>query len=215
MQRIPSTSPRRGAIARGCLVAIAVVLLLVLAVGGCAVGQYNGIASAKKNVDGRLAEIDNQYKRRFDLIPQLVDTVKGAANYEKTTLQAVVDARASVGKIALPAEAASDPEKLKSYLAAQDQLGGALSRLLAVAEAYPDLKASQNFLGLQSQIEGTENRITVARRDYVDAVQDYNTRIVKFPGLLFASMFNYRELPQFTTDPSQQAAPKIDFGTQK
>ncbi|MCC6408649.1 MAG: LemA family protein [Planctomycetes bacterium] len=208
-------SPRRGAIARGCLVGLGIVLLLVLAGGGCAVSQYNGIVSAKKNVDGRFAEIDNQYKRRFDMIPQLVDTVKGAANYEKTTLQAVVDARASVGKATLPPDATSDPEKLKQYLQAQDQLGGALSRLLVVAEQYPELKATENFIGLQTQIEGTENRIAVARRDYVDAVQGYNTKIVKFPGVLIAGMFGHRELPQLTVEAEQREAPKIDFGTQK
>lgn len=215
MQARTTHSPRRGAVARGCLVALGLVALLALAAGGCAVGQYNGIVSAKRNVEGRFAEIDNQYKRRFDLIPQLVDTVKGVANYEKTTLQAVVDARASVGKVALPSDVTSDPAKLQEYLAAQAQLGGALSRLLLVAEQYPELKATESFLGLQTQIEGTENRITVARRDYVDAVQAYNTRIVTFPGVVIASLFGHRELPQFSTEPESREAPKIDFGGQK
>lgn len=206
---------RRGAVARGCLVAVGALVLVVLAGGGCAVGQYNGIVSSKQNVNGRLAEIDNQYKRRFDLIPQLVDTVKGAANYEKTTLQAVVDARASVGKVELPSDMTSDPAKLKAYLDAQDQLGGALSRLLVVAEQYPELKATESFQGLQTQIEGTENRITTARRDYVDAVQGYNTKIVKFPGNLIASLFGHTELPQFSTAPETRETPKIDFGDQK
>src|SRR5262249_54289360 len=137
------------------------------------------------------SEIDNQYKRRYDLIPNLVETVKGAADFEKSTLTAVVEARAAVGRVQMPDKLPTDPAQLDAYIKAQQGLSGALGRLFAVAENYPQLKATQNFLSLQDQIEGTENRIAVARRDYIDAVRVYNTSIRAFPGNLIAGLFNF------------------------
>ncbi len=203
---------RRGALSTGCAVGIGLAVILVV-LGLTLMGTYNKLASGKQDVAGKWALLDSQYKRRADLIPQLVETVKGAANYEKTTLEAVVNARASVGQVKLPDDITSDPEALKRYMDAQSQLGGALSRLLLVAEQYPDLKATQNFLSLQDQIEGTENRIGVARGDYVTSVQAYNTMIAKFPGNLLAGIFGFKQLPQLeSTTPEERQVPKIDFG---
>lgn len=215
LRPFPSASPtRRGALATGLVVLLVVVGILAIA-GFALVGSYNGLASQKEAVAAEFAKLDSQYKRRADLIPQLVETVKGSANYEKTTLQAVVDARASVGKTQLPPDALSDPDALRRYMDAQNQLGGALSRLLVVAEQYPDLKATQGFLSLQDQIEGTENRIAVARGDYVKSVQSFNTKTATFPSNVIAGMFGFQKLPQLesTTTPEERAVPKIDFGT--
>jgi len=217
LRRFPlvDLSSRRGALSTGCAIGVGLGLIL-LVLGVVLMSTYNGLATAKQDVNAKFALLDSQYKRRADLIPQLVETVKGAANYEKSTLEAVVNARASVGQVKLPADVTSDPEALKRYMDAQAQLGGALSRLLVVAEQYPDLKATQNFLSLQDQIEGTENRIAVARGDYVSSVQGYNTRTVKFPGRLLAGMFGFTPLPQLeSTTPAERQVPKIDFGTGK
>ena len=143
-----------------------------------------------------MSEIDNQYKRRFDLVPQLVSTVQGAADFEKTTLDEVTEARASVGRMQLPPGIPTDPAMLQSYMQAQQGLGAALGRLFAVSEAYPQLKATQNFLSLQDQLEGTENRIAVARRDYIDSVRAYNTTRRRFPTNFIAGMFGFDEIPQ-------------------
>lgn len=217
MLNSPSRVPlrRRGALSQGCLVGLVgggVLLLLALIVGGVLMSRYNGMASGKTVVAAKWAEIDNQYKRRYDLIPQLVETVKGAANFEKGTLQAVVEARASVGRIQLPADLPEDPAKLQQYLAAQQSLSGSLARLMVVAEQYPDLKANANFRDLQVQLEGTENRIAVARRDYIDAVQGYNKTVVTFPGNIVAGMFNFKELPQLEAATTEErAVPKVNF----
>ncbi len=210
-------SPRRGAVARGCLIGIGVVVLFAVVFGGCSVALYNGIATSRETVNAKLGEIDNMYKRRNDLVPQLVETVKGSANFEKTTLQSVVDARASVGRVQLPANAATDEKAMQEYLRAQQGMSGALTHLFAVAEAYPDLKASKNFLDLQTQLEGNENRIAVARTDYIEAVNTYNTKLVRFPASLFASVFNFEKLPQFQADSSERKAPdvKFDFSEKK
>jgi LemA protein len=208
----PSSRARaRGAAGRGLLIGAGVVLLLVVLVGGCGVSQYNSLKTSQQNVAGRWAEIDNQYKRRFDLIPNLVETVKGAANFEKSTLEAVVEARASVGRAQLPQEMPTDPKALEAYVKAQQGLSGALGRLFAVSENYPDLKSSKNFLSLQDQLEGTENRIAVARRDYIDAVQQHNTRVARFPANLIASTFGIKEAAQFQAPPEEKAIPKVQF----
>jgi LemA protein len=211
------TSAASGAVSRGLLMAGGVVLLIALALGGCGVSQYNSLISSQKKVEGRWAEIDNQYKRRFDLIPNLVETVKGAANFEKSTLEAVVQARASVGRAQLPEALPTDPKALEAYIQAQQGLSGALGRLFSVAESYPDLKSSKNFLSLQDQIEGTENRIAVARRDYIDSVQDFNTQIARFPGSVVASLFGFKAAAQFQAPAEEKAAPKVqfDFGGKK
>lgn len=203
---------RRGALATGLVVGLVLVGILVIAVVSL-VGVYNGLGSKREDVNAKFAAIDAQYKRRADLIPQLVETVKGSANFEKSTLDAVVSARASVGKMQLPADATSDPEALKRYMDAQSQLGGALSRLLVVAEQYPDLKSTQGFLSLQDQVEGTENRINTARIDYVKSVQAYNTKLVTFPSNVVAGMFGHTKLPQLeAATPEERQVPKIDFG---
>lgn len=210
-----ASAHRRGAISQGCLIGLvigAVLLVGALVIGGVMVSRYNGMASGKTVVAAKWAEIDNQYKRRFDLIPQLVETVKGAANFEKGTLQAVVEARASVGKVQLPSDLPEDPAKLQQYIAAQQSLSGSLARLMVVAEQYPDLKANKNFLDLQAQLEGTENRIAVSRRDYIDAVQSYNKSVVTFPGNILAGMFNFKELPQLQAATTEErSVPKVNF----
>jgi LemA protein len=211
-------SARRGAIAKGCLIAggvVAILLVGVLIIGTAAAGKYNTLVQGKARVESSWAEIDNQYRRRYDLIPNLVETVKGAANFEKSTLQAVTDARASVGRAQLPKEIPTDPAKLQAYIEAQQSLSGALSRLLVVAENYPQLKSTQNFLSLQDQLEGTENRIGVARRDYIESVRSYNTSIRSFPANLIAGMFNFAPAAQFEAAPEERTTPKVDFSEKK
>ncbi|MFN0007826.1 MAG: LemA family protein [Planctomycetota bacterium] len=216
---IPFTRPdprRKGAVSRGCLVGLGVggaLLLLLLIVGGTAVGKYNQLKRQRVNVEKAWAEIDNQFKRRFDLIPNLVETVKGAANFERSTLDSVTEARASVGRIQLPDTLPTDPAQLEAYIRAQQNLSGALGRLFAVAENYPQLKATENFRSLQDQIEGTENRITTARRDYIEAVGAYNTTVETFPGNLVAGFAGMEKLAQLSIAPEERAVPKVDFGT--
>jgi len=207
---------RRGAVSTA-LVVLGVLVLLLLAFGGCAMSQYNGIVSTDEKVGKQWSEIQNQYKRRYDLVPQLVETVKGAANFEQSTITAVTEARASVGKFQLPEKLPGDAAQMQQYFEAQQGLGSALSRLLVVAENYPQLKASQNFLSLQDQLEGTENRIAVARRDYIDAVQDYNVRIRRFPGNVLAGMFGFEQKPQLEFEEAVTERPKVefDFGVKK
>jgi LemA protein len=211
---MPTISPsRRGAAAKGCLVAGGVLILVALIFGGVAVGKYNGLARSRENVKGKWAAIDSQYKRRYDLIPNLVATVQGAADFEKSTLQAVTEARASVGRVQLPAELPTDPAQLEAYLKAQQNLSGALSRLFAVAENYPQLKATQNFLSLQDQIEGTENRIAAARTDYIQAVQAFNSSIATFPSNVIAGIFNFHPVPQLEMPVEERANPKVEFNS--
>jgi LemA protein len=207
--RVPST--RRGALSAGIVVLI-VVLVLALVVGGMAVSKYNALAGGKTVVAAKFAAIDNQYKRRADLIPQLVETVKGAANFEKSTLEAVVEARASVSRVQLPPDLPDDPAKVQAYVAAQQSLSGALTRLMVVAEQYPDLKANASFRDLQSQLEGTENRIAVARNDYIDSVQSYNRSLVTFPGNIVGGIFNFKEMPQLAAATEEERkVPKVEF----
>lgn len=212
------SSSRRGAISKGCLAGLGVVgllLLLALIVAGVGIGAHNGLASAKENAAAKWAAIDNQYKRRADLTDNLVATVKGAANFEKSTLTAVVEARASVSKVQLPSNLPDDEAALQRYVQAQQNLSGALSRLLVVSEQYPQLRATEAFRDLQAQLEGTENRISVARRDYIDAVQTYNTKTVTFPSSVIAGMFGFQRMPQLEITPEERAVPKVDFGETK
>jgi LemA protein len=207
--RVPIT--RRGALSTGCIIGL-VVGFVVLAIAGMAISRYNALAGGKTVVTAKFAEIDNQYKRRADLIPQLVETVKGAANYEKSTLEAVVEARASVGKVQMPADIFDDPAKMKQYMDAQQSLSGSLARLLVVAEQYPELKANAGFRDLQSQLEGTENRIAVARRDYIDSIQGYNRSLVTFPGNIVGGLFNFKEIPQLAAATEEERkVPKVEF----
>jgi LemA protein len=201
----------RGALSGGALV-IVVVLVVALLVGLVGVGSYNGLVTRKERVASSWSQIDNQYKRRNDLIPNLVSTVQGAANFEKSTLTAVTEARASVGKVQLPKDVPTDEKQLSAYIAAQQGLGSALGRLMVVAENYPDLKASQSFRDLQVQLEGTENRIAVARTDYIEAVRDYNTAIEKVPGSFVAGFGAMKPAAQLTIPEAERAVPKVEFG---
>ena len=197
--------------AGGAGVTILVGLLVVaLVVGFLGVGRYNTLVTEDERVDSALSEVQNQYKRRFDLIPQLVEVVKGAADFEKSTITQVTEARASVGQIQIDASTA-DPAKLKQFFDAQSNLGGALTRLLATAERYPDLKATANFRDLQSQIEGTENRIGVARRDYIDAVKSYNVAMRRFPGNVVANVTGFEAKPQLEFDDPVEEVPDVSF----
>ena len=188
-----------------------VLLMLSSLLAGCGI---NNIPQYDEQVKAAWAQVQNQYQRRADLIPNLVETVKGYAAHEQDTLTAVIEARAKATSIQVDASTLDNPEKLKQFQQAQDQLSGALSRLMVVSERYPDLKANQNFLALQSQLEGTENRIAVARRDFILAVQKYNTEIRTFPGRLWHSVM-YSDLPireTFeATSPDADKAPQVKF----
>ena len=166
--------------ARGLLA----IIVVALGLAGCG---YNAIPTLQEQAKGRWAEVQNQYQRRADLIPNLVATVQGYAKQEKDVLTSVTEARAKATSVNIDASQITDPEKVKQFQAAQEKLSGALGRLIAVSERYPDLKSNQNFLALQAQLEGTENRIAVARKDYVDAVQAYNTELITFPGSMWRS----------------------------
>lgn len=212
-----SFARQRGFMKSGCLVAAGVVGLLVVILGFVAVGRYNSLVVLQERVAATWSEIDNQYKRRFDLVPQLVATVQGAADFEKSTLEAVTEARASVGRVQLPPGLPSDPAQLQAYVQAQQGLGAALGRLFAVVEQYPELKANQNFLSLQDQLEGTENRIAVARRDYIDAVRNFNTERRRFPTNLVAGIFGFEPATRLLAEPAEKATPEVefDFGKKK
>jgi LemA protein len=201
----------RGAGRMGCIVAAAIVLLILIIIVGTSVARYNRLVTSQEKIKAAWSEIDNQYKRRYDLIPELVNTVKGAANFEKSTLEAVTEARASVGRAQLPSGLPNNEAQLESYIKAQQQLGAALSRLMVVVERYPDIKANQNFLSLQDQLEGTENRIAVARRDYIDAVRIYNTSRRRFPTNIIAGMFGFEQQPQLEIAPESRERPKVEF----
>jgi LemA protein len=174
---------------------------------------YNTIPTKEEAAKARWAEVQNQYQRRADLVPNLVATVQGYAKQEKDVLTAVTEARAKATSIHLDASDLTDPEKIKQVQEAQNALSGALGRLLAISENYPDLKSNQNFLALQSQLEGTENRIAVARRDYIAAVQDFNTTLKTFPSILWASTIFRGSKPMvaFTAEAEAQTAPKVKF----
>ena len=174
---------------------------------------YNTIPTEEEQAKAKWADVQNNYQRRADLIPNLVATVQGYAKQEKDVLTAVVEARAKATQVKIDASELTDPEKLKQFQDAQNQLTGALGRLLAVSENYPDLKSNQNFLALQSQLEGTENRIAVARRDYIDAVRTYNTTLKTFPGLLWASTAfrNNKPMAEFTASDTAQQPPVVKF----
>ena len=187
-----------------------VAILLGLTVSACG---YNSIPTAEEQAKAKWADVQNNYQRRADLIPNLVATVQGYAKQEREVLTAVVEARAKATQIKIDVSELSDPAKLKQFQDAQNQLSGALGRLLAVSENYPDLKSNQNFLALQSQLEGTENRISVARRDYIEAVRVYNTELKTFPGILWASTFfrGNKPMAEFTANDGAQTPPTVKF----
>ena len=190
--------------------AFAIATLLGLSVASCG---YNTIPTLDENAKAKWAEVQAQYQRRADLIPNLVATVQGYAKQEKDVLTQVAEARAKATQIKVDASSLTDPDKVKQFQDAQAQLSGALGRLLAVSEAYPDLKSNANFLALQSQLEGTENRINVARRDYIEAARDFNLALRTFPTVLWAKTFFSSEKPlaEFTASDAAQGAPQVKF----
>jgi LemA protein len=189
---------------------LAIATLLGLSVASCG---YNTIPTLDENAKAKWAEVQAQYQRRADLIPNLVATVQGYAKQEKEVLTQVAEARAKATQIKIDASSLTDPDKIKQFQDAQAQLSGALGRLLAVSEAYPDLKSNANFLALQSQLEGTENRINVARRDYIEAARDFNLALRTFPTVLWAKTFFSSEKPlaEFTASDAAQGAPQVKF----
>jgi len=206
---------KKVAIGCGVLLVLGIIVLAIIAIAG---GSYNRLVGLSQGVDSAWAQVQADYQRRADLIPNLVATVSGAANFEKSTLTQVTEARASVGKVNIDTKSApNDPSKLAAFDQAQTQLSSALSRLLVVVERYPDLKATANFVSLQAQLEGTENRITVARRDFNNAVQAYNTAIKSFPAVFYAGALGFHEKPYFAAATGAETAPKVqfDFGNTK
>ncbi|MGB3460645.1 MAG: LemA family protein [Rhodanobacter lindaniclasticus] len=188
------------------------ILLLVGLMSGCG---YNAMQRQDEAVKAAWSEVLNQYQRRADLVPNLVNTVKGYAQHEEKVFVEVTNARAKVGSLQVDADTINDPQKLQQFQAAQGELGSALSRLMVVSENYPQLKADGLFQNLQAQLEGTENRVTVARNRYVQAVQQYNAMIRTFPNNMTAKMFGYKVKPNFSVDNEKaiSTAPKVDFGT--
>ncbi len=202
-------------LALGCLGVVFVgVLIIVLSAGAI----WNSLVSRSQEVDKQWAQVQNVYQRRADLIPNLVATVSGAANFEKSTLTEITEARASVGQVKVdPNKAPDDPAKLAEFQKAQDRLSSALSRLLVVVERYPDLKATSNFRDLQAQLEGTENRVTVERQKFNEAVQRYNTSVKSFPTVFLAGIFGFQPKPYFAAKEGADTPPQVEFhfGTQK
>jgi LemA protein len=191
----------------GCL---GVLVVIALVVGGVLMGTYNNLVTLGQGVDAQWAQVENSYQRRADLIPNLVATVKGAADFEKSTLESVIGARASVGQVNM-GNLPNDPAAFARFQQAQDALSSALSRLLVVVERYPDLKANQNFRDLQVQLEGTENRIAVERTRYNERAQAYNTARLRFPTVLVARLLGFGEKAYFKAVAGADQAPSVDF----
>src|SRR5438128_5542925 len=202
---VMGTTVRGSVLRRGILAAA-----LCLALTACG---YNNIPTLEEAAKAKWADVQNNYQRRADLIPNLVATVQGYAKQEKDVLTSVVEARAKATQVKIDVSQLTDPEKLKQFQDAQNQLSGALGRLLAVSENYPDLKSNQNFLALQSQLEGTENRIAVARRDYIEAVRAYNTELRTFPGVLWAKTLyaSHKPMETFTVPDEMRRPPPVKF----
>lgn len=193
------------------IITLAVVAVIVFIVGGWIVGIRNNLVTGEENVNQSWAQVQNVYQRRLDLVPNLVETVKGIAAQERETFIAVTEARAKVGQIQISGEVLDNPEKFRQLQQAQSELGSALSRLLVVAENYPQLRSNENFLQLQSQLEGTENRIAVERRRFNEAAQTYNTTLRKFPDNVVAGLFDFEQRPYFEAQADAQTAPKVEF----
>ena len=196
--------------AKKSLITLGVVVVIALGLFGWFKGTYNGFVTQEENVSTAWAQVQSDYQRRADLIPNLVNTVKGYAKHESETLTKVTEARAKATQITLNADDLNE-ETLKKYQAAQGEVGSALGKLLAVAESYPDLKANENFLELQSQLEGCENRINVSRKDFNEAAQQYNTAIRQFPGNIFAGMFGFEKKAYFEAQAGAENAPQVEF----
>jgi LemA protein len=197
---------------RNTLIGLAIVAFVILVIGGMFASTYNRLIRLDQAVESQWAQVENTYQRRADLVPNLVSTVRGAAAHERETLQAVTEARASVGQINV-GDALEDPELMARYQAAQDQLSSALTRLLAVAEAYPQLRANENFLALQSQLEGTENRITVERMRFNEAARAFNSTRESFPTVMFANLFGdtFETKAYFQATQGAAETPKVEF----
>jgi LemA protein len=201
---------KRFGIGCGIVAAILIFIAIIFVIMG--VGGYNRLVGLSQNVNKQWAQVQNDYQRRADLVPNLVNTVSGAANFEKSTLVDITQARASVGQVKIdPNNAPTDPAKLEEFQKAQNQLGGALSRLLVVSERYPELKANANFRDLQAQLEGTENRIAVARRDFNEAVGAYDTSVRSFPTVLYAGMMGFHVKPYFQATAGSERPPPVNF----
>ncbi len=185
-----------------------VAILSIFLLSGCG---YNSMVDKRENVNGKWAQVQNAYQRRVDLIPNLVNTVKGAANFERETLTQVIEARAKATSVNINTADSLTPQKFQQFQQAQDQLSSSLSRLLVSVERYPELKANQNFLELQAQLEGTENRISVERKNFNDAVQDYYSYIARFPNNLSAGMFGFQAKPYFEAQAGADKAPQVQF----
>jgi LemA protein len=185
-----------------------VVLVVILLFGGCACGRYNGLVTSDQDVKTSWSNVETNYQRRTDLYNSVIKTIEGSANFEKSTLKAVTDARANATKVTVDV---NDSASLGAYQRAQSQLQGSFSRLLAVAEAYPELKTTQQFADFQTNIAGTENRIAVARRDYNSTVNTYNLKVKTFPNNIFAGIFGFHEKPYYKADPGSENAPDIHF----
>jgi LemA protein len=196
----------------GCGGLVLILVFVAFVIGLLCWGSYNRLVTLDQEVNKKWGDVQTVYQRRADLIPNLVNTVQGAANFEKSTLTDVVNARASVGRVTLdPNKAPSDAAQLQQFQEAQGQLSNALSRLLVVSERYPELKANQNFLGLQAQLEGTENRIAVERSNYNEVVQRFNTAVRRFPTNLIAGMLGFAQRPFFNATAGAQNAPNVQF----
>ena len=198
------------------IAALAAVVMVAATLAGCGV---NNIPTYEQTAKAKWSEVLSQYKRRADLIPNLVETVKGFAAQEQNVLTSVIEARAKAtqAQVNIPADVLNNPEAMKRFQDAQNTLGGALRQLLVVAERYPDIKSGQNFLALQSQLEGTENRIAISRRDYIEAVRVYNTELTTFPGRIWRSVMYASAQPLATFDipTTEMQTPKVEFGTKK
>lgn len=192
-------------------IGLIVVILALLLLGGCGCSGYNNMVKLDQDVKGKWGNVQSEYQRRADLIPNLVNTVKGAANFEQETLTKVIEARAKATQTTID-PANLTPENIAKFQQAQGELSGALSRLLVTVERYPELKANANFTALQTQLEGTENRIKVARNDFNTSVQGYNTVVKTFPNNIFANMFGFQEKGYFNAEPGSDKAPAVDFG---
>ncbi|MBP9792124.1 MAG: LemA family protein [Rickettsiales bacterium] len=189
------------------------VVIAIVIIAGLSVASINKIPASEANVEANASQLLNQYKRRSELVPQLVEVVKGAAKYEKSTLENVIRERARISEIKISAQALQNNQAVaKQFFNAQTEMGSALSKLLAVVERYPELKVTQNFLTLQSQIEGNDNRIAVARKDYIESVRDFNILITTFPGLMWNKIFFSRQkIENYTDNDSIKETPKISF----
>lgn len=190
---------------------VIIVLVILLMIYGFFKNNYNVLVTLEETVNQAWAQVGNQYQRRADLIPNLVETVKGYAAHEKETFAAVTEARAKVGQLTVTPEVLNDPEAFAKFQQVQGELGSVLSRLMAISENYPQLKANENFLALQSQLEGTENRISVERKRLNEAVQRYNTRIRRFPTNLLANLYGFEKKLYFEAQPGAETVPKVEF----